>query len=252
MIDLTGRHALVTGGSRGIGAATAVLMANAGARVTIVYRRDRAAAKRVEGAIGAFERPFFSIPRDMGTAKGVSEAVREAEFRLGPIDILVCNAGIWERAPLEQMSDQDWQRTLDTNLKSAFLACRAVAPSMKERGGGAVILVSSTAGQRGEPFYSHYAASKGGMIAFTKSLAAELGPHGIRVNCVAPGWVRTDMTRDVLNDPARQEAIVRGSPLGRLAVPDDVAGPILFLASGLAMHVHGEVLNVNGGSVLCG
>ncbi len=252
MIDLTGKHALVTGGSRGIGAAAALLLAKAGARVTVVYRSHQQAADRTVQAIAQAGAQAMAVAADISTAKGAGDAVGVATQQLGPVDVLVCNAGIWKRAPLEDMTDLEWQQTLDTNLKSAFLACRAVVPSMKRRRQGNLILVSSTAGQRGEAEYSHYAASKGGMIAFTKSLAAELGPFNIRVNCVAPGWVRTDMTEAVFSDPRQREAIVQGTPLRRMALPEDIAGPILFLASDLSRHIHGEVLNVNGGSVLCG
>src|SRR5262249_40383108 len=155
-------------------------------------------------------------------------------------------------AAIEVMTETDWDETIDVNLKSIYACCHAAARVMIPKRSGTMILVSSTAGQRGEPFHSHYAATKGAIIAMTKSLAAELGPRGISVNCVAPGWVATDMTEDALNDPKDSRKIKDLVPLGRVATPDEIAGPILFLASQLASHVNGEVLNVNGGSVLCG
>jgi 3-oxoacyl-[acyl-carrier protein] reductase len=150
------------------------------------------------------------------------------------------------------MTELEWNETLDINLKSAFLLCREVIPEMKERGEGSIILIGSTAGQRGEAFHSHYAASKGALMAFAKSVAGEVGPFGIRINCVAPGWVRTDMCQDVFSDSDFEEEVRQGIPLRRIPGPEDIAGPVLFLASDLSRHVQGEVLNVNGGSVLCG
>jgi 3-oxoacyl-[acyl-carrier protein] reductase len=150
------------------------------------------------------------------------------------------------------MTERDWDETIDKNLKSIYGCCHSAARVMLAQKSGKMILISSTAGQRGEAFYAHYAATKGGIIAMTKSLAAELGPRGITVNCVAPGWVITDMTVDTLNDPKERRKIRELNPLGRVATPDEIAGPILFLASSLASHINGEVLNVNGGSVLCG
>jgi 3-oxoacyl-[acyl-carrier protein] reductase len=150
------------------------------------------------------------------------------------------------------MTEDEWDETIDVNLKSIYACCRSAARAMLPRRRGTIILISSTAGQRGEAFHSHYAATKGAIISMTKSLAAELGPRGITVNCVAPGWVLTDMTTEPLSD-AKLRRKVRGLiPLGRVAAPEEIAGPILFLASDLASHVNGEILNVNGGSVLCG
>jgi 3-oxoacyl-[acyl-carrier protein] reductase len=177
---------------------------------------------------------------------------REAAERFGRLDILVCNAGLWEGAPVEEMTEELWRRVLDTNLKGTWAACRAAVPHMKRRAFGRIVIVSSTAGQRGEPFYSNYAASKGGQISLTKSLAVELAPHGINVNAVAPGWVWTEMTAGALSDEAARGAAEAAIPLGRIAGPDDVARPVLFLCSDWARHITGEVLNVNGGSVLCG
>jgi 3-oxoacyl-[acyl-carrier protein] reductase len=150
------------------------------------------------------------------------------------------------------MTEREWDETIDVNLKSIYACCHAASRVMLPRKRGTMILVSSTAGQRGEPFHSHYAATKGAIISMTKSLAAELGSRGITVNCIAPGWVATDMTADALNDPKERREIRQLIPLGRVATPEEIAGPILFLASNLASYLNGEVLNVNGGMVLCG
>jgi len=178
------------------------------------------------------------------------EVVVVAHF--GRIDFLICNAGIWEGASVEAISEELWNKTLEINLKGTWLVCRAAVPLMKQQRFGRIVIISSTAGQRGEANVSNYAASKGGQISFTKSLAPELGPFGINVNCVAPGWVQTEMTNEALADTATSESIKKITPLGRVATPEEIAGPIVFLCSAWANHITGEVLNVNGGSVLCG
>jgi 3-oxoacyl-[acyl-carrier protein] reductase len=187
-------------------------------------------------------------------AKGtdVRTAVRTVISHFGRIDILVNNAGIWKRGAIGSMSERQWDETLDVNLKGTFLFCNAVVPFMKKKHSGKIINIASTAGQRGEPYYSHYAASKGGMIAFTKAIAAELAPDGISANCVSPGWVFTDMTSGVLGKRKAVGPINRLIPRGRVATPEEIAGPVVYLASDLANHVVGAVLNVNGGSVLFG
>jgi 3-oxoacyl-[acyl-carrier protein] reductase len=170
--------------------------------------------------------------------------------RWGRIDILVCNAGIWKGAPIERMSEAEWDEMIDVNLKGTYLASRHAVPHMIAAGSGAIVNISSTAGQRGEAGHAHYAASKGGMIAWTKSLAAELAEHGIRVNCVAPGWVHTDMAEEAL---ARDgETIFATIPLRRAGRPEEIAAAACFLASDLASYITGEIVNVNGGNVLCG
>ena len=253
MIDLSGKTAVITGASRGIGAATAVKLAEAGAKaLTINYVRDRSSAERVVALCKELGADALALQADVSIPGAVAKMVRRTLNRFGSLDILVANAGIWKEAPIDRMSEREWDETIDINLKSIYACCAEAARAMLPKRGGAMILVSSTAGQRGEPFYSHYAATKGAIIAMTKSLAAELGPRGIRVNCVAPGWVATDMTAAEMNDPRSRKKIRELIPLGRVATPEEIAGPILFLASDLASHVNGEILNVNGGSVLCG
>ena len=251
MISLKQKIALITGGSRGIGRAAAWLLAKAGADVAISYRNRSFSAEEVTTSIEALGRRALGVQADVSREADVERLVESTLAELGPIDILVANAGIWKRAPLTEMSEADWDETLDINLKGVYLAAKHVGRIMAGRRSGRMILISSTAGQRGEPYYSHYAASKGGIISLTKSLAVELAPHRVRVNCVAPGWVETDMTTEALSGPGGDE-IRRAAPLGRVGTPEEIAGAILFLASDLAAFVNGEVLNVNGGSVLAG
>jgi 3-oxoacyl-[acyl-carrier protein] reductase len=170
----------------------------------------------------------------------------------GRVDFLICNAGVWEGAPVEEMDERLWDRVIDINLKGTWTLCKAATPLLKRAGFGRIVIVSSTAGQRGEAGYSNYAASKGGQISLMKSLAAELAPGQINVNAVAPGWVETEMSEEVLSNPAERRLIEKGIPVGRVATADDIALPILFLCSVWARHINGEVLNINGGSVLCG
>jgi 3-oxoacyl-[acyl-carrier protein] reductase len=232
MISLRGKRALVTGGSRGIGAATAILLAECGADVGIGYkaRTDDAAQVAKQGADALLER---------------------ASREFGGIDLFVANAGIWPTADIAvaEMDDERWVRTMRENVDAMFFTARAAARVMSD--GGRIVLVSSTAGQRGEAFHADYAASKGAMISFTKSLCIELAPRGITVNSVAPGWVDTDMAAHSFSNGGR-ERIAATIPVGRVASPRDIAGPIVFLCSDLARHVTGEILNVNGGAVLCG
>jgi 3-oxoacyl-[acyl-carrier protein] reductase len=253
MINLTGKVAIITGASRGIGAATAIKFAQAGiSGLVLNYNHDRDAARRVAAECERLGAEVATVRADVSRLAAVEKMVRMAVDRLGALDILVANAGIWKEAAIEEMTEREWNETIDVNLKSIYACCHAAARAMLPRRRGTMILISSTAGQRGEPFHSHYAATKGAIISMTKSLAVELGPRGITVNCVAPGWVATDMTEEAMNDPKQRRKIRELIPLGRVATPDEIAGPILFLASSLASHVNGEVLNVNGGSVLCG
>ncbi len=258
LIDLTGKSALVTGGSRGIGAATALLLARAGASVGITYRTRRADAERVleklreiQGGTNGYDP--LALGADLTSRNACDEVVREAKARLGRLDVLVANAGIWkpDDVSVEKMTDDRWSQTVGVNLHAVFYVCRAALGVMEP--GGRIVIVSSTAGQRGEAYHSDYAATKGATIAFVKSVAIEVAPE-INVNAVAPGWVDTEMCTETFarDGGAGRREIEAGIPLGRVASPDDIAGPILFLCSDLGRHVTGEVLNVNGGAVLCG
>jgi 3-oxoacyl-[acyl-carrier protein] reductase len=250
MIDLHGKVALITGGSRGIGAACACLFARAGADLAITYEQNRNAANSVRRIIESHGQRCRAVRCSVNRRREVDRAVRQTLKEFGRIDILVNNAGIWKYGVIGEMTERQWDETLDVNLKGTFLATNAVVSVMKRQGGGKIINVSSTAGQRGEAFHSHYAAAKGGVIAFTKSIGPELAPHGIIVNCVAPGWVDTDMTADILHDPLQGADVNRGIPRGRPATADEIAGAVLFLASDLANHLVGSTISVNGGSVL--
>jgi len=251
VIDLTGRAALVTGGSRGIGRACCEILARAGARVMVNYRVETPSGELVARRIREAGGDAHALAADVADPREADMLVDETVDRFGRLDIVVTNAGIWRRAPVEEMSDAEWHETVAINLAGTFHVVRAAVPAMKAAGGGSIVTVSSTAGQRGEAFHAHYAASKGGVIAFTKSLAAELAPDGIRVNCVAPGWVATDMTAETLAG-AEATGILGSIPLGRAGRPEEIAAVVAFLASDLAGYMTGEVVNVNGGSVLCG
>ena len=251
MIDLSGKSALVTGGSRGIGRACCLFLARAGASVAVNYRVETPSAELLVDEIESAGGEAFALAADVTQRADAEMLVDETVSRFGSIDILVNNAGIWKGSPIEEMSDGEWQEMLAVNLTGVFNCTRAAVPPMKEARAGRIINISSTAGQRGEAFCSHYAATKGALISFTKSLAVELAPHGILVNCVAPGWVVTDMTRDDLLG-ARRESILQTIPLSRAGTPDEIAGAVLYLASDLSTFVTGEVLNVNGGAVLVG
>jgi 3-oxoacyl-[acyl-carrier protein] reductase len=246
------RVAVVTGGSRGIGRAAVDCFAKLGANVAVNYLKDKNAA---DAAVGFAEEQgvqALAVQADL-SYKGDAERLIDATVhQFGRVDFLVCNAGIWEGAAIDQMSEETWNRTIDLNLKGTWAACRAAVPHMKQNGFGRIVIVSSTAGQRGEANVSNYAASKGGQISFTKSLAAELGPFGINVNCVAPGWVDTDMCADAFARPGFRMALEETIPVGHVATPEDIAWPIAFLCTDWARHINGEILNVNGGSVLCG
>ncbi len=252
MINLTGQVVLITGGSRGIGAATARMFARAGADVAITYHGIDARANDLVNEIEKLGRKAKAFKGDNRNSDVVLKTVEGVHKELGRIDVLVNNAGIWTFGEIESMSEQVWDDTISLNLKGTFLFCRYAVPIMKKQGGGSIINISSTAGQRGEAHHSHYAASKGGVISFTKSLSTELAPYNIRVNSVAPGWVDTELCDDVFSDKNYKEEVRQSIPLGRIPSAEDIAGPILFLASDLARHVTGEILNVNGGSVLVG
>jgi 3-oxoacyl-[acyl-carrier protein] reductase len=248
---LRGRVAIVTGGARGIGRATVLRLAEAGADVVINYARNEEAAEEVARQARGFGVQALPLRADVSDVGQTASLVDATVKQFGRVDLLVANAGIWEGAPVEEMSEALWDRVIDANLKGTWTACRAVVPLMKEQGSGSIVIVSSTAGQRGEAGYSNYAASKGGQISFTKALAAELAPS-IRVNSVAPGWVDTELNGEVFGDASFKQKIVNTIPLGRVATADDIALAIVFVASDWAASITGEILNVNGGSVLCG
>jgi 3-oxoacyl-[acyl-carrier protein] reductase len=256
VIDLDGRVAIVTGGSRGIGRACVESLAAAGAAVVFSYHRHEAAARATAAAARRRGGRVVAVRADVARPAGCRRLVAAALRRFGRLDILVNNAGIWEPPegiPVESISDDQWARTLRVNLDGSFHCVRAAVPAMKAQHFGRIINLSSTAGQRGEARHADYAASKGALISFTKALATELGPDGILVNAVAPWWVLTDMSREALAGSAGAEAAPReASPLGRVATPEEIAGPVLFLCSPLADFITGEILNVNGGTVLCG
>ncbi len=250
-LSFRGKRALVTGGSRGIGAATVRMLAEAGADVVVGYRNRATDADAVVAQAIAAGSRAFSFAADVSTAVGAESLVDTAVTRLGGLDIFVANAGIWppQEMPFAQMEADQWHRTIRENLDSVFFTTRAACRAISDN--GRIVLVSSTAGQRGEAGHADYAAAKGAVISLTKSLAVELGPRGITVNSVAPGWVDTEMVRDALAGGGINR-VSRSIPLRRIASADDIAGPIVFLCSSLARHVTGEILNVNGGSVLCG
>jgi len=252
MIHLEGRKTLVTGGSRGIGRATSLLFARAGSDVALNYLSQEATAREVKKRIEKMGRECLIFKTDISQEKEVSRMIKEIIQKWGQIDAVVNNAGIWTYGEMGAMAKDVWAETMRINLDSVFHVCNAVVPFMKEKKRGWIINVASTAAVRGEAFHSHYAASKGALVSLTKSLAVELAPFNILVNCVAPGWVDTDMCAEVFSDPQFKKKVQDSIPLKRIPPPEDIAGPILFLASDLARHITGEILNVNGGSVLCG
>ena len=251
MINLSGKNAIVTGGSRGIGRATAVMFAEAGCNVAISYEINSEAAEKTVADCRKFGTKAIALKVSMSDRDNVSNLIESAHKEFGMVNILVNNAGVWEYNPIDGMTEKSLRRTIDINLMGCFYSCQAVTPIMKAQKSGNIINISSTAGQRGEAFHSPYSATKSGLIGLTKSLAVELAPHNIRVNCVAPGWVDTDMSRDALENE-KDNSIVGKIPMGRVGRPEELAGPILFMASDLSTFITGEVLNVNGGAVLCG
>lgn len=254
MISLAGKAALITGGSRGIGAATVKLFAQAGADVVFNYNKAKEAALQVEQEAARHGTRVEAFKADVGRHADNKKLVDQTLARLGRVDIVVANAGVWnsEDLPIEKMTEKQWDEMMRVNLKSVYSLIHFAVPHMIKQKSGRIIPISSTAGQRGESLHTHYGASKGGIISLTKGLAAELAPHNILVNSVAPGWVATDMSNDVLASKAGQKMAATVIPLRRAATAEEIAGPILFLASDLANFMTGEIINVNGGSVLCG
>ncbi len=249
MINLKNKVAIITGGSRGIGEACVKYFTQASGRVAFTYKNSVDRAKKLESELHGKVKAYRV---DMESEKEIFQMVEQTAEDFGGIDLLVHNAGIWNDGTIDRLTLDKWNEIIRINLTSAFLFTKAVLPYMKKNNSGRIILISSTAGQRGEAYHSHYAATKGGMISFTKSLAVELARFNITVNSVAPGWVDTEMNNEVFADEKYKQEIINTIPLGKIATAEDIAGPVLFLASDLAGHINGEILNVNGGSVLCG
>jgi 3-oxoacyl-[acyl-carrier protein] reductase len=256
---LDGKVALITGGSRGIGAETVRMFSGAGARVAFSFEKAGERAAAVAADCGGPER-CVGLPQQLSSPSEGRALVASAVAAFGRLDILVVNHGIWpaKDAPISEMADGQWRRTLAVNLDSVFGLVQAAVAQMDRQAPsngearGHIVLISSTAGQRGEACHADYAVTKGAMISLTKSLSSELAPRGIMVNCVAPGWVATDMSAAAVGDAELGAKIRAGIPVGRVARPREIAGPILFLCTPLAGFISGEVLNVNGGSVLVG
>lgn len=256
-LSIKGRVALVTGGSRGIGAATVRMFVEAGARVFFNYKSARSEAERLVAELGADR--CAALACDLSGVETARALVLAAAERFGRLDVLVDNHGVWppDDMPIDRLPDTQWASTVAVNLDSVFSLVKHSVAQMKKQphAGGArghVVLVSSTAGQRGEAFHCDYAATKGALISMVKGLSTELAPQDIYVNCVAPGWVDTDMSRPALNDPKAGPEILATIPLGRVGTPEEIAAPILFLCTEHAGFITGEVLNVNGGAVLIG
>lgn len=247
----SGKTAIVTGSSRGVGRATAVRLAEGGANVVVNYLSNEGEAAETVRMCEEKGVEAIAVQADVSEMLEARKLANAAVEKFGRIDLLVCNAGVWEGAPIEDMSEEIWNKVLNTNLKSAWAMTKACVPTMKKQPSGAIVMVSSTAGQRGEANYSNYAASKGGQISFTKALASELCPK-IRVNCVAPGWIETAMVRPVFEDKEYHQRVLKTIPLNRMAMTDDVALAICFLLSDWSRHITGEIMNINGGAVLCG
>jgi NAD(P)-dependent dehydrogenase (short-subunit alcohol dehydrogenase family) len=246
MIDFTGKHVFIAGGSRGIGRSAALLLAEAGASVSINYIRGTDAAHETVRQIEAMGRKAIAVQADIAQEGEARRAVAEAVKQLGPLSGCVVSAGIFEGAPLEEMTLEFWNRTMSVNLTGTFLTVQACAPHLKANGGGSIVVYTSTAGQRGSAVYSAYATSKGGQILFMRSMANELGKDSIRVNCIAPAWTETEMAAPSLDALGRDE-VAKNFVLGRIGLPEDVAGATLFLLSDLAQFVTGMTLTVDGG-----
>jgi 3-oxoacyl-[acyl-carrier protein] reductase len=256
ILSLEGKVALITGGSRGIGAAAVRMFVEAGACVMFNYEKSQNAAEALVRQCGAERCAAVACNLEgTNTARGLVQATVE---RFGRLDILVANHGVWpaEDTSIDKMSDEHWRRTLAINLDAVFALAKHSVAEMKKTATAEspahIVLISSTSGQRGEAFHCDYSATKGAIISFTKSLASELARNHIYVNSVAPGWVDTDMSRPSLDNPAIAKEVLRPIPIGRVGTPEEIAGPILFLCTPLAGFITGEIFNVNGGAVLVG
>jgi len=254
MISLAGKAAIITGGSRGIGAAAVKLFAQAGADVVFTYNKAKEAAKLIEQEAGKHGTRVEAFKADVSRHEANKKLVDHAIARLGRLDIVVANAGVWnlEDLPIEKMTEKQWDEMMRINLKSVYSLIHFAVPHIIKQKSGKIIPITSTAAQRGESFHTHYGASKGAVVSLVKGLSTELARHNILVNSIAPGWVATDMSNPVLETKHGQKMAAAAIPLGRPATAEEIAGPILFLASDLANFLTGEIINVNGGSVLCG
>lgn len=254
VLSLENRVAVVTGGSRGIGAAIVRMFTQAGARLVFNYQKAKADAEQLAEECGGSER-CIAVSADLSSIPAAGTLVTAAVQHFGKVDIVVGNHGVWppQDAPVDRMSEEQWRSTLAINLDSIFgLVKHGVAQMKKQRSRGHVVLISSTAGQRGEAFHCDYAASKGAIISMVKGLSTELARDGIYVNCVAPGWVETDMAAPALHDPEISRKVFATIPLGRAGTPEEIAATVLFLCTPFAGFITGEIVNVNGGAVLVG
>lgn len=252
-LSVQNKVAVITGGSRGIGAACVRMFAEAGAKVAFNYQKAKEAAAKLVIECGSDR--CLAVQAELDGTGGEKKLMDDASSRFGSVDILVVNHGIWPpyEAPIDTMSEEQWHKTIAVNLDSVYQLIKHAVAAMKRQGnGGHIVLVSSTAGQRGEAFHADYAASKGAVISMVKGLAAELAPDGIYVNAVAPGWVRTDMSEPALKNEQKMAEVRSLIPLRRVAEPAEIAAPILFLCTPHAGFVTGEIFNVNGGAVLVG
>jgi len=256
-LSLSGKVALITGGSRGIGAATVRLFIAAGAKVAFTYHKARSQAEALAKECG--EANCRPLAANLTSADSSQAVIAEVAKVFGRVDILVANHGVWpaEDVAIENMTNEQWRSTLSINLDAVFGLVKYTVAQMKSQprtgcAAGHIVLISSTSGQRGEAFHCDYSATKGALISMVKGLSTELASAGIYVNSVAPGWVDTDMSRTALDDPRSGEEIRRTIPLGRVGKPEEIAAPVLFLCSQHASFITGEVFNVNGGAVLAG
>lgn len=254
VLSLEGRVAVVTGGSRGIGAAVVRMFVKAGAGVVFNFQKAKDEAAKLADECGGTDR-CVAVQQDLATVDAARNLIEGAVARFGRVDVIVANHGVWppQDVPIDRLTSEQWRTTLAVNLDSVFgLVKFGVAQMKKQGGGGHVVLVSSTAGQRGEAFHCDYAASKGALISMVKGLSTELAAHGIYVNCVAPGWVDTDMAAPALKDPEVSRRVYNAIPLGRVGKPEEIAATVLFLCTPHAGFITGEIVNVNGGAVLVG
>ena len=254
LLSLNGRVAVVTGGSRGIGAAVVRAFTAAGAKVLFNYQRSKSEADKLASECGGSAQ-CVGVQADLSSSEASQQLINQAVERFGTVDILVGNHGVWppDDVAIDTMAEEQWRRTIAINLDSIFGLVKYGVAQMKKRGsGGHVVLISSTAGQRGEAFHCDYAASKGAVISMVKGLSTELARHGIYVNCVAPGWVDTEMAAPALHDPEISKRVFATIPLGRVGKPEEIAATVLFLCTPHAGFITGEIVNVNGGAVLVG